>query len=75
MAEAVAGCLDFYREALPPTRPVHRGLSLGGVVGLDGVTLSVARSRVVARPPRRGGYPVLAAHGSSVGALINWAGC
>ncbi|MBV9596326.1 MAG: hypothetical protein JOZ87_05640 [Chloroflexi bacterium] len=75
MAEAVAGCLDFYRQALPaPTRLCLVGYSMGGVVGLDGATLSVARDRQAWRG-RLGAVVTLAApvHGSSVGALVNWA--
>ena len=57
-AEAVAGCLDWYRQALPSdTRLCVLGYSLGGVVGLDGATLAVARrSARLARAPRRGGH-------------------
>jgi hypothetical protein len=75
MAEAVAGCLDFYRQALPtPTRLSLVGYSMGGVVGLDGATLSVARDRDAWRG-RLGAVVTLAAplHGSSVGTLVNWA--
>ncbi|SRR6266567_4212281 len=75
MAEAVAGCLDFYRQALPPeTRICVVGYSMGGVVGLDGATLAVARDRDAWRG-RLGAVVTLSAplHGSSVGALVNWA--
>lgn len=75
MAEAVAGCLDFYRQALPePARLAVVGYSMGGVVGLDAATLSVARDRVGWRG-RLGAVVTLSApvHGSSVGALVNWA--
>jgi hypothetical protein len=75
MAEAVAGCLDFYRRALPAeTRLCVLGYSLGGVVGLDGATLAVARDRDAWRG-RLGAVVTLAAplHGCSVGALLNWA--
>jgi hypothetical protein len=75
MAECVAGCLDFYREALPTdTRLCLVGYSLGGVVGLDGATLAVARNREAWRG-RLGAVVTLAAplHGSSVGGLVNWA--
>jgi hypothetical protein len=75
MAEAVAGCLDFYRKALPaPTRLCLVGYSMGGVVGLDGATLAVARDRDAWRG-RLGAVVTLAApvHGSSVGTLVNWA--
>jgi hypothetical protein len=75
MAEAVAGCLDFYRQALPPdTRLCVVGYSMGGVVGLDGATLAVARDREAWRT-RLAAVVTLAAplHGSSVGALVNWA--
>jgi PGAP1-like protein len=75
MAEAVAGCLDFYRQALPQnTRLCVVGYSMGGVVGLDGATLAVARDRGAWRN-RLQAVITLAAplHGSSVGALVNWA--
>jgi hypothetical protein len=75
MTEAVAGCLDFYRGALPEqTRLCLVGYSMGGVVGLDGATLSVARDRAAWRG-RLGAVVTLSAplHGSSVGALVNWA--
>jgi hypothetical protein len=75
MAEAVAGCLDFYRSALPAyTRLCVLGYSMGGVVGLDGATLAVARDRQAWRR-RLGAVVTLSAplHGSSVGALVNWA--
>jgi hypothetical protein len=75
MAEAVAGCLDFYRQAVPPpTRLCLVGYSMGGVVGLDGATLSVARDRH-AWHGRLGAVITLSAplHGSSVGTLVNWA--
>lgn len=75
MAEAVAGCLDFYREALPAeTRLCVLGYSLGGVVGLDGATLAMARDRDAWRN-RLAAVVTLAAplHGCSVGALLNWA--
>ena len=75
MAEAVAGCLDFYRQALPAeTRLCVVGYSLGGVVALDGATLAVARDRH-AWHNRLAAVVTLAAplHGCSVGALLNWA--
>ena len=75
MAEAMAGCLDFYRDALPAeTRLCVLGYSLGGVVGLDGATLAVARDRHAWRG-RLSAVVTLAAplHGSSVGGLVNWA--
>ena len=75
MAEAVAGCLDFYRRALPaPTRLCLVGYSMGGVVGLDGATLAVARDQDAWRG-RLGAVVTLAAplRGSSVGTLVNWA--
>src|SRR5712691_1283044 len=74
-AEAVASCLDWYRQVLPPdTRLCVLGYSLGGVVGLDGATLAVARDRQ-AWHDRLGAVVTLAAplRGCSVGALINWA--
>lgn len=75
MAESVAGCLEFYRQALPvETRLSVLGYSMGGVVGLDGATLAVARDRQ-AWKNRLGAVVTLSAplHGSSVGALVNWA--
>jgi hypothetical protein len=75
IAEAVAGCLDFYRRALPPdARLCVVGYSLGGVVGLDGATLAVARDRQ-AWHARLSAVVTLAAplHGCSVGTLLNWA--
>jgi hypothetical protein len=74
-AEAVAGCLEWYRQRLPSdARLVVLGYSLGGVVGLDGATLAVARDRH-AWQGRMGAVVTLAAplRGSSVGALIQWA--
>ena len=75
MTEGVAGCLDFYRQALPETtRLCFVGYSMGGVVGLDGATLAVARDRA-AWHGRLGAVVTLSAplHGSSVGTLVNWA--
>jgi hypothetical protein len=74
-AEAVAGCLDWYRTRLPSTtRLCVLGYSLGGVVGLDGATLAVARDRA-AWHNRLGAVVTFAApvRGCSIGALINWA--
>lgn len=75
MAEAFAGCLDFYRTALPAdTKLAVLGYSLGGVVGLDGATLAVARDREAWRG-RLAAVITLAAplHGVSVGGLVKWA--
>jgi hypothetical protein len=74
-AEAVASCLDWYRQLLPAdTRLSVLGYSLGGVVGLDGATLAVARDRQ-SWHDRLGAVITLAAplRGCSVGALINFA--
>jgi len=74
-AEAVAGCLDWYRQALPPdTRLCVLGYSLGGVVGLDGATLAVARDRQ-GWHARLAAVVTLAApvRGTSAGDLMNWA--
>jgi hypothetical protein len=74
-AEAFAGCLDWYRGALPDDiRLCVIGYSMGGVVGLDGATLAVARDRAGWRG-RLGAVVTLAApvRGCSVGALVNWA--
>jgi hypothetical protein len=75
MAEAVAGCLDFYRQALPEdSRLCLIGYSMGGVVGLDGATLSVARDRHAWRGHLSAVVTLSApVHGSSVGTLVNWA--
>lgn len=75
MAEAFAGCLDFYRAALPANANLAVvGYSLGGVVGLDGATLAVARDRHAWRG-RLAAVITLAAplHGVSVGGLVKWA--
>ena len=75
MAEAMAGCLDFYRQALPPdARLCVLGYSLGGVVSLDGATLAVARDRH-SWLGRLHAVVTLSApvHGTSVGQLVNWA--
>jgi hypothetical protein len=74
-AEAVAGCLDWYRQALPAdVRLCVLGYSLGGVVGLDGATLAVARDRPGWRG-RLGAVVTLAApvRGTGAGDLMNWA--
>jgi len=74
-AEAVAGCLDWYRQALPrDARLCVLGYSLGGVVGLDGATLAVARDRQ-GWAGRLGAVVTLAApvRGTSAGELMNWA--
>jgi hypothetical protein len=75
MAEALAGCLDFYRQALPPpTQLSVIGYSMGGVVAFDGATLAVARDREGWRGRLRAVVTIAAPlHGSSVGALVNWA--
>ena len=70
-AEAVAGCLEWYRARLPrTTRLCVLGYSLGGVVGLDGATLAVARDRETWRN-RLGAVVTIAAplRGCSIGAL------
>lgn len=75
MAEAFAGCLDFYRQALPSDACLAvMGYSLGGVVCLDGATLAVARDRQSWRG-RLAAVITLAAplHGVSVGGLVKWA--
>jgi hypothetical protein len=74
-AEAVAGCLDWYRQHLPSdARLCVLGYSLGGVAGLDGATLAIARDREAWRE-HLGALVTLAAplRGCSIGALINWA--
>jgi len=74
-AEAVAACLDWYRAAWPSTtRLCLVGYSLGGVVGLDGATLAVARDQPGWRG-RLGAVVTMAApvRGCSAGALMNWA--
>jgi len=74
-AEAVAGCLDWYRQALPAdVRLCVLGYSLGGVVGLDAATLAVARDRH-GWHGRLGAVVTLASplRGTSAGDLMNWA--
>jgi hypothetical protein len=74
-AEGVAGCLDWYRQAWPSgTRICVLGYSLGGVVGLDGATLAIARDQAGWRGAL-GALVTLAApvRGCSAGALMNWA--
>jgi hypothetical protein len=74
-AEAVAGCLDWYLQALPPdARLAVIGYSLGGAVCLDGATLAVARDRATWQG-RLAAVVTLASplRGCSVGALVNWA--
>ena len=74
-AEAVAGCLEWYRQALPSdTRLCVLGYSLGGVVGLDGATLAVARDRQ-GWHGRLGAVVTLASpvRGTGAGDLMNWA--
>lgn len=74
-AEAVASCLEWYRQVLPSdARLCVLGYSLGGVVGLDGATLAVARDRQ-GWHERLGAVVTLASpvRGCSVGALMNWA--
>ncbi len=74
-AEALASCLDWYRQNLPQdTHLCVLGYSLGGVVALDGATLAVARDRQ-AWHDRLGAVVTLASplRGCSVGALMNWA--
>lgn len=73
-AEAVAGALEWYREALPAARFCLVGYSLGGVAVLDGATM------VVARDPdgwkgRLAAVVTLASpvRGCNVGPLLNWA--
>jgi hypothetical protein len=75
LAEAVAGCLEWYRRRLPATtRLAVLGYSLGGVAGLDGATLAIARDRR-GWHNRLSGVVTMAApvRGSSVGGLVNWA--
>ena len=75
MAESAAGCLEFYRQALPEhTQLCVLGYSLGGVMAVDGATLAVARDRETWRG-RLGAVITLSAplRGSSVGGLVNWA--
>jgi hypothetical protein len=74
-AESVAGCLDWYRQAWPSgTRICVLGYSLGGVVGLDGATLAIARDQAGWRG-WLGALVTVAApvRGCSAGALMNWA--
>jgi hypothetical protein len=75
MAEAAAGCLDWYRMRLTQgTRLCVLGYSLGGVVGLDGATMAVVRDRA-AWNSRLGGVVTFAApvRGCNAGPFMNWA--
>ena len=75
LGEAVAGCLEWYREALPSdARLWVLGYSLGGVAALDGATLTVLRDRA-GWLGRLGGVLAFAApvRGCSAGGLVNWA--
>ncbi len=74
-AEAVAGVLEWYRDALPSTtRFCVLGYSLGGVAVLDGVTLAVARDRA-GWQGRLGAVVTVASpvRGCNAGAFIQWA--
>lgn len=74
-AEAVAGSLEWYRERLPrETRFCIIGYSLGGVIGLDGATLAVARDRAGWRG-RIAALVTIAAPvlGCNAGPFIHWA--
>lgn len=75
MAEAFAGCLEFYRQSLPEqTRLCVIGYSMGGVIGLDGATLALARDREAWKGKLASVITLSAPlHGSSVGELVNWA--
>lgn len=73
--EAVAGCLEWYRRALPSdARLWVLGYSLGGVVALDGATMAIIRDRA-GWAGRLAGIVTLAAplRGCNAGGLVNWA--
>jgi hypothetical protein len=73
--EAIAGSLDWYRASLPAeTRLCLICYSLGGVVGLDGAALAVARDRA-AWHGRLAGLVTLASPllGTSAGTFVEWA--
>ncbi len=75
IADAVAGCLEWYRERLPAdARLLLVGYSLGGVAALDGTTLALARDRA-GWDGRLVGVVTLAApvRGCNVGSLMSWA--
>lgn len=74
-ADAVAGALDWYRDALPSeTQLVVLGYSLGGVVALDGATLAVARDRAGWAKRLRAVITLASPlRGSSAGLLVSWA--
>jgi hypothetical protein len=75
MAEAVAGCLEWYRARLPAaTRLCLLGYSMGGVVALDGATMAVVRHRASWRG-RLGSVVTFAAplRGCNAGPFMNWA--
>ncbi|MBV9543687.1 MAG: hypothetical protein JOY61_04860, partial [Chloroflexi bacterium] len=75
IAEAAAGCLEWYADALPQdARLWILGYSLGGVAALDGATLALVRDRQ-RWTGRLGGVIALSApvKGSNAGSLVNWA--
>ena len=74
-AEAIAGCLDWYRVRLPETvRLCVLGYSLGGVTAVDAATLAVVRDRV-GWQHRLASVVTFAAplRGTEAGAFLNWA--
>jgi hypothetical protein len=75
IAEAAAGCLEWYRDRLPQdSRLLAVGYSLGGVAALDGATLALVRDRP-GWHSRLAGVVTLAApvRGCNAGPLIHWA--
>ncbi len=74
-AEAVAGVLEWYRDALPAsTRFCVLGYSLGGVVAMDGVAMTLARDRQ-GWQGRLGGVVTLVSplRGCNAGPFMQWA--
>ena len=74
-AAAVAGTLDWYREALPSTtRLCVLGYSLGGVVAFDGATMAVARDRAAWRDRLAAVITVASPlRGCNAGPFMHWA--
>ncbi len=73
-AEAVAGVLEWYRDALPFARFCLLGYSLGGVSLLDGLAMALVRDREGWRG-RVGAVVTLASplRGCNAGPFIQWA--
>lgn len=73
-AEAVAGCLEWYRDRLPDqTRFCLVGYSLGGVAVLDGVTMALARDRAGWQGRLAAVTIAAPLRGCNAGPLLRWA--